>query len=211
MLGQDGQQVLVKHGGVYVRVHPCRLSLENLSSRKQETSTTVSDVSTQVDTDHRKYERSNSDYSSSDESDKATNDDNEQNDVEVSLSPQSTINNQNDNPKKSITLKKGMHVRYKVKDDEDNWYSAKLISRSGKATGKYKNEWNVENDVDGKHVVDFDCVDNLEEFEADDETAGAGPTDEMFITEILKKNNKTRSEKTPSEFGHTEMVCYDSY
>ena len=29
VLGQDGQQVLVKHGGVYVRVHPCRLALEN--------------------------------------------------------------------------------------------------------------------------------------------------------------------------------------
>ena len=27
VLGQDGQQVLVKHGGIYVRVHPCRLSL----------------------------------------------------------------------------------------------------------------------------------------------------------------------------------------
>ena len=28
MIGQDGQQVLVKHGGSYVRVHPCRLLLE---------------------------------------------------------------------------------------------------------------------------------------------------------------------------------------
>ena len=27
VLGQDGQQVLLKHGGVYVRVHPCRLNL----------------------------------------------------------------------------------------------------------------------------------------------------------------------------------------
>ena len=26
VLGQEGQQSLVKHGGVYVRVHPCRLS-----------------------------------------------------------------------------------------------------------------------------------------------------------------------------------------
>ena len=28
MIGQDGQQVLVKHGGSYVRIHPCRLLLE---------------------------------------------------------------------------------------------------------------------------------------------------------------------------------------
>ena len=28
MIEQDGQQVLVKHGGSYVRVHSCRLLLE---------------------------------------------------------------------------------------------------------------------------------------------------------------------------------------
>ena len=28
VIGQEGQQVLVKHGGVYIRVHPCRLTLE---------------------------------------------------------------------------------------------------------------------------------------------------------------------------------------
>ena len=33
VLGQDGQQVLVKHGGIYVRVHPCRLSLIRSASR----------------------------------------------------------------------------------------------------------------------------------------------------------------------------------
>ena len=36
VLGTDGQQVLVKHGGVYVRVHPCRLCLENNSKDKEE-------------------------------------------------------------------------------------------------------------------------------------------------------------------------------
>lgn len=29
VIGRDGQQVLVKHGGQYVRVHPCRLQLAN--------------------------------------------------------------------------------------------------------------------------------------------------------------------------------------
>ena len=28
VLGQDGQQVLVKHGSHYICVHPCRLTLE---------------------------------------------------------------------------------------------------------------------------------------------------------------------------------------
>ena len=38
VLGQDGQQVLVKHGSIYVRVHPCRLqfaSVPNLPSKDE--------------------------------------------------------------------------------------------------------------------------------------------------------------------------------
>ena len=31
VIGQDGQQVLVEHGGSYVRVHPCRLLLEQVA------------------------------------------------------------------------------------------------------------------------------------------------------------------------------------
>ena len=57
-----------------------------------------------------------------------------------------------------------MHVKYKINDDGDDWYKAKLLSRSGKASGKYKNEWNVENDIEGRHVVDFDFVDEWEEY-----------------------------------------------
>ena len=29
IIGKDGQQVVVKHGSVYVRVHPCRLTLKS--------------------------------------------------------------------------------------------------------------------------------------------------------------------------------------
>ena len=28
VIGQDGQQALIKHGGMYVRVHPCRIMFE---------------------------------------------------------------------------------------------------------------------------------------------------------------------------------------
>ena len=35
VLGKDGQQVLVKHGGTYVRCHPCRLSLEQSNQHQQ--------------------------------------------------------------------------------------------------------------------------------------------------------------------------------
>ena len=35
VIGKDGQQVLVKHGGVYIRVHPCRIQLCNQTSQSQ--------------------------------------------------------------------------------------------------------------------------------------------------------------------------------
>lgn len=31
VIGQDGQQVLIKHGSTYVRVHPCNIQLKNIS------------------------------------------------------------------------------------------------------------------------------------------------------------------------------------
>ena len=40
VLGQDGQQVLIKHGGVYVRVHPCRVAISrNCDSENYENQT----------------------------------------------------------------------------------------------------------------------------------------------------------------------------
>ena len=35
VLGQDGQQVLVKHGSHYICVHPCRLTLERTHIKVQ--------------------------------------------------------------------------------------------------------------------------------------------------------------------------------
>ena len=34
VLGQNGQQVLVKYGSSYVRIHPCRLALERKHDKK---------------------------------------------------------------------------------------------------------------------------------------------------------------------------------
>ena len=76
---------------------------------------------------------------------------------------QNDVDNTDSTRQYTGVLRKGMHVKYKINDDGDDWYKAKLLSRSGKASGKYKNEWNVENDIEGRHVVDFDFVDEWEE------------------------------------------------
>ena len=50
-------------------------------------------------------------------------------------------------------VKTGLEIVYK--DVEGNWIEADVISRSGKATGKYKDNWNVEHLAD-KVIVDLD-------------------------------------------------------
>ena len=81
-----------------------------------------------------------------------------------------------------------MHVKYKINDDGDDWYKAKLLSRSGKASRKYKNEWNVENDIDGRHVVDIDFVDEWEEYiPSVKETQEEIQITEIYQTESLQE------------------------
>ena len=156
---------------------------------------------------HHSYDE-NSSQSSSDEGIDSAEDDDAQKEIEPHLSSGISSNNQNnenDTTQKKITLKKGMHVRYKTKDDGNNWYSAKLISRSGKATGKYKNEWNVENDEDGKHVVDFDHVDRLEEAETTvEELEENGSTEvatneEIHISEIYHMESSQEVSKAKNK------------
>ena len=75
-----------------------------------------------------------------------------------------------------------MYVKYRINEDEEDWYKAKLLSRSGKATEKYRNEWNVEDDIEGKHVVDFGYVDEWEECSSTDFDS----KEEVHITEIYQ-------------------------
>ena len=48
--GQDGQQVLVKHGSYHIHVHPCRLTLERtpitIQSKREGTQETTMSTTT---------------------------------------------------------------------------------------------------------------------------------------------------------------------
>jgi hypothetical protein len=85
VIGQDGQQVLVKHGATYVRVHPCRLMLKGVDS--QITKSIVNDVSkesnpspnTDIDISHESDEENPSSLTDIDISNESD-DDNDEND-----------------------------------------------------------------------------------------------------------------------------------
>ena len=71
VLGKDGQQVLLKHGGYYVRVHPCKLRLANCnaqqSSNKEDTTETKQTESADPSNGREGVHDTDSDTSDSDD------------------------------------------------------------------------------------------------------------------------------------------------
>ena len=53
ILGRDGQMYLLKHGGMYIRVHPCRLEhMEEVDTPSNENPSSVSSVRNTVNVIH---------------------------------------------------------------------------------------------------------------------------------------------------------------
>ena len=71
VLGKDGQQVLLKQGGYYVRVHPCKLRLANCnaqqSSNKEDTTETKQTESADPSNGREGVHDTDSDTSDSDD------------------------------------------------------------------------------------------------------------------------------------------------
>ena len=165
VLGQDGQQVLVKHGGTYVRVHPCRLNLARQSTQTSleiNTSPEITPLTSNKNKEENKTIRSSD--SEGDDSDNDPLDPLDPLDTTTTAAPQANLTRPRGRPSsnksketsvKNDSLKVGMVVKYKVKDN-DTWYKTQLVSRSGKSKGKYKNEWNTVTDSDNQEVLDFD-------------------------------------------------------
>ena len=154
VLGKDGQQVLVKHGGTYVRCHPCCLSLKQLnqhqqSSQPQTASSNNSDSDSDTNTlritepPRQRLAATNSNVTSSDSENEHT--DNYQalkqnnhskeiisdaEDLSLSLPtqlsfPQKKATNINKEPKKDMI----MHLKT---DKQGSWKQVKILSRVGK-------------------------------------------------------------------------------
>ena len=51
-------------------------------------------------------------------------------------------------------IQKNGILSYKLKD-ESQWQKGSVLCRIGKATGKYKEQWNVENESQEVKAVDF--------------------------------------------------------
>ena len=127
---QDGKVVFVRHGGVFVRVSPNRLQKVN---------------SYLTDEDERKTQHS------IEENHDNTNDENQEMEShtiteEVSVTSQDREASTQNVQQIRKTLKTNDSIRYKVQN-ADGWTKATVLGRAGKATGKNKYWYNLQDDI----------------------------------------------------------------
>ena len=134
-------------------------------------------------------------------------DNNDNNEAETPQEEESENNNpaqavDDNTASATIIVQKGSTIRFKRSLDSD-WTKGKVVSRAGKATGKYKSWWNIKN-LDSGHVQ----AENLEELNQieniDDEQAAVET--ETFVMNIPRHlhNEKRCIEAKEKEFDSWE-------
>ena len=191
VIGTESQQILIKHGGTYVCVHPCRVLLSKESSKSNIELEVAEENSTKV---RHHSESLNNVTLSDDESVFSPADDilldNEHSNLqgieerEISNSaPQRTIPN----------VKKGLNIKYKNENDE--WVSAEVLSRAEKATGKYKSHWNIKNSdctIVEKNFEQFKDWQTTDETNIS-ETAITNEISNIFLSEMTKETDEAKA------------------
>ena len=174
VIGQDGQQILVKHGGSYIRIHPCRLQHWHAEPNvtKVIESTKKSSVAN---------EKLLSDSSSSDEENYGFEDEPSLNNEEPDVHPTSendshsewiTVNNKRDLPKVNTMVQ----CRF---PNDNNIVSCKILSKAGKSSTGNWHFLNIQKDDQPGKCFSFKGVQWKTLDEKDDDKG----TDEIFFGE----------------------------
>lgn len=153
VIGQVSQQVFIKHGSFYVRVHPCRLQLIKPASR----TTAVFEKQKFPHSTHT-YEKKTTEnqYIEQENSSDSENEQVDNNPITHNSTERSqTIVNNTPSPVDKVTPK--TKIEYKINADDD-WKLATVINRAGKASGAYRNSWNICSNDGTKKFVNLDKV-----------------------------------------------------
>ena len=151
VIGRDGKQVLVRHGGIYVRAHACRLTRAPV----QDTQTPPDHCSAAQQqpegaTSSRSYPPEEEDEETGNVSEEVSISD-AQDTTDVEVPGASKVVNE-PKPLKFVVGQriKGIHA------ETGELVSGKILSRAGKVSGKYKHRYNVQKDSDGSvSAIDF--------------------------------------------------------
>ncbi len=170
VIGQDGAVVFVRHGGTLVRVHQSRLCKTNTQDQESQDKQNEQDNSQKViEKGSLNNVADDSDSEENTDSDQENVSDRELNTGEVVYPRMTQTETDHDmcgNPVSSagVKLTTGHTVTFMKQDGSVQ--RAKVLGRAGKASGKYKNWFNlqhIEHDgSDGQQgPVDMSCVDNI--------------------------------------------------
>ena len=212
VIGQDGQQVIVKHGAYTVRVHPCWLLAKNdYGAYNFPRGNEGEDSSTH--SNQPEFNRDNDDVPNIEDSSDA---EGNLKSREIGGSPSNVpnvfdsktnggVNDVIDSSEKQVHAPKGVFspLRTEVKTNQlkkgaqvclkypnsDEWTSATLIKRAGKAGGKYQNSWNITESFSGEtKYVDFDRLEWKTRDEITNDTVSSSNTiqEECLVNEVVK-------------------------
>ena len=201
VLGQDGQQVLVKNGGVYVRVHPCRLRLERKSKSGIRVTDDVSQGSSSENEDEQTEKQSKKVKKQSTQGNLNSEDEDTYHDASTGdAEAEIRVNDQEENHTTEQTpvvtslvpkLKSKMRIDFKTSEG-DEWKRVELVTRSGKVTGKYPNSWNVVGQNGEKRSVDLDrdvvewkVCEDVEDLETEELVAENTPTEINYLEIVV--------------------------
>lgn len=168
VIGRDGKQVLVRHGGTFVRVHTCRLQGLSEFGDQGVANKLDLDVAENLPNQVNEYppnedEEFQNNDSAAHVDEVISSKDSEANIDKLSVRSKETANDsvscgvRTSNDKNKLSVMRvgerfeGCHSRTGER------FTGKILSRAGKASGKYKNCFNVQKDSDGSiDWFDFD-------------------------------------------------------
>ncbi|XP_064629342.1 uncharacterized protein LOC135488628 [Lineus longissimus] len=187
VIGQDGKIVFIRHGGNLVRVHISRLQLVN----QQRSHSAMTGDSSGHPTENKDNDRNRQDRSSKDEQPQkpATGDDDDQppiqhGDDHPNQDQDQEEGAQGQNPGiRTDRIKVRQDIAFKH-DEKEERMTAKVVSRAGKAGGKYKHWYNIQylGGDSGSEAVDLEKVHGLELVDVEHEEQGRDP-DEVMISQ----------------------------
>ena len=213
VIGQDGSKVIIKHGPYHVSVHPCRVTL----NKKGQEQTDNNERDGEVPEDKSEGTRSEKEKQvQPNEKDSEINekvitvpwsagrtgetidpsgDSDGECDEETSTTTVVSQPEEEEIPSNNRKPGKGEFVSVNVEGLPDKWQKVELMSRAGKATGKYKDAWNVKECESGKeYYVDLNRVQwsDKEHNESSDHTTVAETTEECLVSnEVTKLHNES--------------------
>lgn len=184
VIGQDGKIVFVRHGNVYVRVSTNRLI--KVGHEFQEPTESDPGPEIKVTSGEANCIRESSDEESTNQRQHA--------DVAIHDGVQLDDATLDQNMTDNVTgmPKKNDEIRYKQPGD-NIWREATIISRAGKATGKYSSWYNVKHpDEENPICIDFQSIDKWKKVEK-------GRTEEVNIVLVPQQRHCDKDVITAKE------------